>query len=138
MQVEIKEIEGMDRDRLLGLWPRVLSQPVPHRMSTPLMRRILAFELQARRYGGLSRKLRRELERIEGSDPVRPSSPSLKPGARLLREWNGEAHVVEVRECGFAWRGRNYGSLSAIAREITGARWSGPRFFGVNGVEKRK
>lgn len=138
MRIEIKELETMERDRLLGLWPRVLSQPVPPRISTPSMRRILAFELQARRYGGLSRKLRRELERLQCGDPARPSSPSPKPGARLLREWNGVTHMVEVLEDGFAWNGARYKSLSAIAREITGARWSGPRFFGLKGTEQRR
>ena len=57
----------------------------------------------------------------------------LDPGARLVREWNGVSHTVDVTDHGFEWRGERYGSLSAIAREITGARWSGPRFFGLNG-----
>ena len=56
----------------------------------------------------------------------------LKSGTRLVREWNGSTHVVDVVEGGYRWNERTYGSLSAIARAITGARWSGPRFFGVD------
>jgi len=57
---------------------------------------------------------------------------TLKPGARLIREWNGSSHIVEVVEDGFLWNGKRYRSLSAIARAITGTRWSGPRFFGLD------
>lgn len=55
----------------------------------------------------------------------------LKPGARLVREWHGEAHEVLVVEGGFLWRGERRRSLSVIASEITGTHWSGPRFFGL-------
>ena len=57
----------------------------------------------------------------------------LKPGARLMREWNGTTHLVEMHEDGLHWQGQVYKSLSAIARQITGAHWSGPRFFGLSG-----
>ena len=62
-----------------------------------------------------------------------PRAPSLEPGARLVREWNGVTHTVDVIDDGFEWQDQRYGSLSEIARLITGARWSGPRFFGLNG-----
>jgi hypothetical protein len=62
-------------------------------------------------------------------------TPRLKPGGRLLREWGGVTHVVEVGDGVFHWRGKSWSSLSAIARAITGARWSGPRFFGLTGTE---
>lgn len=55
----------------------------------------------------------------------------IRAGSRLVREWNGRTHTVTVEEEGFTYAGRNYRSLSAIAREIIGARWSGPRFFGL-------
>jgi hypothetical protein len=67
----------------------------------------------------------------EGDKGSRKASPKLQPGARLVREWNGVSHVVEVIENGFVWNGCRHRSLSAIARAITGARWSGPRFFGL-------
>lgn len=59
------------------------------------------------------------------------SRPSFKPGTRLIREWHGETYEVTVLEKGFAWRGNRYDSLSEIARTITGAHWSGPRFFAL-------
>ena len=66
-------------------------------------------------------------------DVTRNRVARLKPGAKLVREWRGEAHTVIVIEDGFEWKGRHWRSLSVIAREITGVRWSGPRFFGLNG-----
>jgi Protein of unknown function (DUF2924) len=74
--------------------------------------------------------LRARLDRIAAGEERR-ASPTLQPGARLLREWNGTTHVVDVLPDGFLWNGASHRSLSAIARAITGARWSGPRFFGL-------
>ena len=62
---------------------------------------------------------------------AKPKTPALRPGGRLIREWNGVSHVVDVTEDGFDWRGKRYRSLSAIALAITGTKWSGPRFFGI-------
>jgi hypothetical protein len=92
--------------------------------------------MQVRRYGGLKPATCRRLRKIAhglavGHEVNVLAPPKLKPGARLLREWNGSTHVVEVVEGGFTWNGERHSSLSAIARAITGARWSGPRFFGV-------
>ncbi len=67
----------------------------------------------------------------EDGDLVRARVVRLKPGARLIREWHGETHTVIVTEDGFEWCGQSHGSLSVIARTITGTRWSGPRFFGL-------
>jgi hypothetical protein len=69
-------------------------------------------------------------------DLARARTMMLKPGARLMREWRGETHDVRVLEDGFEWRGQRWRSLSAIAREITGTQWSGPRFFGLEKTEK--
>ena len=61
------------------------------------------------------------------------ATDTLPLGTRLIREWNGITHRVEVEKEGLLWRGTHYSSLSAVARAITGARWSGPRFFNVPG-----
>ena len=103
---------------------------------TGLMRRMLAQRLQEKRHGKLPRLVARELERAAASTvsvvPERLSSNvTLSPGTRLMREWNGKTIAVEVSEAGFAWNDRTYRSLSEIAREVTGAHWSGPRFFGL-------
>lgn len=98
-----------------------------------LVRRLLAHRLQERRFGGLSATVVRELERAgRGEAPPQRQAVPLTPGARLVREWNGQTIAVEVRADGFRWKEQSWRSLSEIAREVTGAHWSGPRFFGLN------
>lgn len=101
----------------------------------PLLRRLLAQRLQEKRHGRLPLLVGRELERVSGSGGA-PSAPAgkvitLSVGTRLIREWNGQTIAVEVIEAGFLWNDRTWRSLSEIAREVTGAHWSGPRFFGL-------
>ncbi|SDD50850.1 DUF2924 domain-containing protein [Ruegeria marina] len=131
-QVEIADLEAMGRSQLLDLWQEIFEVSAPKLLSQPFLRRFLAFELQSRRQGGLSRRVRSVLERGRPRKSS-PASPAMKPGGRLLREWNGVTHVVDVSDAGFVWKGQTWRSLSAIAREITGAHWSGPRFFGLSG-----
>tara|TARA_R110000787_G_scaffold221414_1_gene330101 strand:- start:53 stop:478 length:426 start_codon:yes stop_codon:yes gene_type:complete len=103
---------------------------------TPLLRRLLAQRLQEKRHGGLPLLVIRELERTASASEAIPEparrSVVLTPGTRLIREWNGRTITVEVLDGGFLWEERTYRSLSEIAREVTGAHWSGPRFFGLN------
>jgi hypothetical protein len=126
----VAEIETMERAALLAAWDQLFGSPVPKGLSQPFLRRFLAFEVQARQLGGLPRgfiaSLDRRVAELEGR-----ASPTVKPGGRLLREWNGATHVVEVTDAGYVWNGQTWSSLSAVARAITGARWSGPRFFGL-------
>ena len=126
----ITELETMDRTALLAAWSEVFGTPVPKRLSSPFLRRFLAFELQVRSSGGLPKGFVAKLKKAARQDPRAPCH-ALKPGGRLIREWNGVTHVVDVVEGGFIWNGERFGSLSPIARAITGARWSGPRFFGL-------
>lgn len=125
-----KDLESMDRAALLVAWQRVFATPVPRGLSQPLIRRLLAIELQTRASGGLSKAVLAAL-RKDPAVPARTARRGLKPGASLIREWNGVTHRVEVIDGGYLWRGDRHRSLSAIAREITGAHWSGPRFFGL-------
>jgi len=130
MTLSVNDIEAMDRADLVAAWAEVFGSPVPKGLSRSFLRRFLAFEVQARRYGGLPKGFLAELEkRIDGKSG-NPDA-TLKPGGRLLREWNGVTHTVEVTDAGYYWDGQTHRSLSAIARAITGARWSGPRFFGL-------
>ncbi|MFC6637156.1 DUF2924 domain-containing protein [Sulfitobacter sp. JBTF-M27] len=129
--MEIDTLDQERRDTLLNTWRQLFGHPPPKGLSSPFLRRFIAFELQSRRQPGLPKDFRRKLARATGGQTTRPSS-SLKPGGRLLREWHGVTHVVEVTQEGFRWKGQTHRSLSAIAREITGARWSGPRFFGLS------
>lgn len=124
------DLAAMDRADLARLWSEHIGGEVPASMSQPMQRRFLAFEMQARAQGGLPAALLARLQRIAKGEE-RKASPTAKPGARFLREWNGVTHVVDVLPDGYLWNSARHGSLSAIARAITGARWSGPRFFGL-------
>ncbi len=133
--------QELDRIRSLGIaelrmeWQR-LNRGAPPKLSRELLALALSYQLQEREYGGLSKSTRRKLQAMTKSwratGRVGPSpSLSLKPGARLVREWHGRRHTVTVTEDGFQHEGASYRSLTSIARKITGAHWSGPRFFGL-------
>ncbi len=103
--------------------------------------RAVAYGMQVKRYGGLKPAVRRQLRKAADGGSARAAanvkSEKVAPGTRLIREWNGSSHVVEAVDGGFLWNGNHYGSLSAVARAITGARWSGPRFFGLESDQVR-
>jgi hypothetical protein len=121
---------------LRGEWRRLHRAPPPRRLSRDLLMRGITYKLQERLLGGLSQSLLRRLGRLNGeskaSEAPKPApSISLKPGTRLVRDWGGVTHTVLVQAQGFEWNGRRYRSLTVIAHKITGAHWSGPRFFGL-------
>ena len=123
-------------------WRRLQRAPPPMRLSRDLLIRGISYRLQEKACGGLSKAVVRKLETLSADprhrDKSKPAPPiSLKPGVRLVREWRGRTHLVLICADGVEWRGRRYPSLSAVAREITGARWSGPRFFGLSKAERR-
>jgi len=130
MRGKIEEIAELGRSELLSLWSQVFGGAAPKQLSRGLLRQILAFEHQSQRLGGLSATLVSKLDRID-TGAHRAKTPGLKVGSKLLREWNGVSHSVEIAEDGFRWRDKHFRSLSAVARAITGAHWSGPRFFGL-------
>lgn len=112
-------------------WLSTFSGEVPD-VPPSLLCRILAYRLQETCLGGLPVQAQRMLDIVaEGVTPLPQPEIRLKPGSRLLREWNGKLHTVMVDEGGFSFNGQRFASLSQIAREITGAHWSGPRFFGL-------
>jgi hypothetical protein len=125
----------LNPDELRKEWRR-LYRSQPPRLSKDLLVRAIAYRIQELRYGGLNKASRRKLAalveaRDSGAEIANEGAQRIRVGARLVREWNGRTHTVMVEEDGFSYAGRSYRSLSAIAREITGARWSGPRFFGL-------
>lgn len=133
---DVSTIGTLDRLALLNLWGQHCRTLVPSGISQPLLRRLLSWEIQAQAEGGLTAK---ELERLAAlaSGKTRRSSPQMATGTRYLREWNGVTHVVEKVAEGYLWNGQVQSSLSSIARAITGAHWSGPRFFGVKRPGRR-
>lgn len=121
---------------LRGEWRRVHRTHPPKRISNDLLIRGIAYRLQEQAFGRLTAITRGKLEQLanasEASTPARRKPRiALKSGTHLVRDWNGETYTVEVLDTGYRWRGKTYKSLSQIAREITGAHWSGPRFFGL-------
>ena len=129
--IDVSQLASWPRCDLVALWPQVMDRPVPARASRSLLVRVLAWQVQAARHGGLSNRAQRQLEGLAASSPQARPTPRLSDGTRLVREWNGRTHIVDVCNSDIVYRGERFASLSAVARHITGARWSGPRFFGL-------
>ena len=127
MEEALDQLERLDLAGLRERW-RMLLGAVPAIRSRDLMRRMLAFELQAGTQGGLSAELRQALR---AARTAAPKKPALQSGTLITREWRGARHTVRVVDGGFEHMGVTHASLSEVARAITGARWSGPRFFGL-------
>lgn len=130
----LQEIPNVTRNELIAAWLTLHGSPPPKSLSQSLLRRVIAFDIQAKGQGGLSPPTVKAL-RQKASPAPKATSRKLKTGARLIRDWNGTTHIVDVVEDGFRWRDKTWRSLSVIAREITGAHWSGPRFFGAGNVK---
>ena len=155
---QLAALGELSRTDLAQRWQAAHGCTPPKGIKRPLLEHSAAWSLQAKRFGGLNPDARRHLAalvsaRRKGRKPptdqlqsVKPDEPAtsstrqlqspkhrrkLHPGDRLVREWNGRNHVVEVIKGGFTFEGKQWNSLSAIARRITGAHWSGPRFFGL-------
>jgi len=132
--------EAMSREDCIDEWRRMLGGQSLKYVSVQFMRSALAYEAQIKAYGGHSRRVRKVLKAALKTDQnacdvggrSKPSiQTALRPGTHLVREWNGRTYQVEVLEDGFQMDGKRYRSLSAIAKKITNAHWSGPRFFGL-------
>ncbi len=128
-------LDGASLDEPRREWRR-LYRSEPPRISRDLLMRGIGYRLQEIQHGGLGKTTRRKLKTLakmfRATGRVAPDPGlSLKPGARLVREWHGRTHTVTVAEDGFEYAGTTYPSLTKIAKKITGAHWSGPRFFGL-------
>lgn len=118
----------MSSAQLKEEWSRLTKASVP-RISPKMLRLALAWEVQARAYGGLSRETLRKLDQLAAA---KTRTGAVQPGMRLVREWNGKAHVVMVGEDKvIRWNDQEWRSLSEVAKAITGTHWSGPAFFGL-------
>lgn len=124
----LSAIVRLSRVELLERWVQDWDNEPPKYISRRLLELSAGWHLQCREAGGPDRELVRLLR---GSRDDVVTKQAIKPGTRLVREWNGRTHHVEVLPKGFRWNEREFRSLSIIAREITGAHWSGPRFFGL-------
>lgn len=132
LAIDLERIAALQGDTLASAWTETFAAPVPE-VTPSLLRRALAYERQERKHGGLPLVVRKQLETVSAEQTAAMVEPplKLKPGTRLVREWNGTMYTVIVTTDGFEFAGRSWRSLSMIARHITGAQWSGPRFFGL-------
>ena len=133
LELEIGALADLLRADLIERWQELYRDDPPKGLSARILVSAVAYEMQARVHGKLSQQLRQSLKDNATASPENSGSGgyALTLGTRLVREWRGAVHVVDVMEEGFRWQGRVWPSLSVIAREITGSRWSGPRFFGL-------
>ncbi len=128
IEEQVAALEAMSSIQLRDRWRDLVSGPVP-RISPKLLRLAIAWEIQARAYGGLSPATVRALDQLAKGEA---RAQSLRASTRLEREWQGQVHVVTIGEDQvIRWDDREWRSLSEVARAITGTRWSGPAFFGL-------
>jgi hypothetical protein len=134
LEAELARIAGMNMNELRSLWREREGRGAPSGFSKDLLARALAYAVQEEQLGGLPKEVKKLL-----ANPDAPAEPPrrIKVGSVIAREYAGARHEVFVVEGGFSWQGRVFPSLSAIAKEITGTRWNGPRFFGLRDHQER-
>ena len=136
VEEQLTALADMERNDLIVEWRKQFRSSPPDRIRRELLELGIAWKIQEKAFGGLKKAIASELRRLaedltETGDIRKLERPLLKPGTRLLREWGGVTHEVTVLDDGFLWKEKTWTSLSAIAEKITGAHWSGPRFFGL-------
>jgi Protein of unknown function (DUF2924)/Protein of unknown function (DUF3489) len=144
---EIAHLRGLDVRGLRARWQSVFQKPAPAYLTRHLLFAVIAYRLQADRFGDLDHAIKQVLDRTVAKETgpamsARLSSfdqkrTELSPGTVLVREWDRRSQRVMVMGDGFAWNGRTYDSLSKVAFAITGTKWNGPRFFGLRDKEDR-
>jgi hypothetical protein len=144
---EIVHLRGLDLKGLRARWQSVLQRPAPGRLPRHLLFAIIAYRIQADRFGDLDHETRQLLDRTGATESGTAMSArlvsfdqkrtELTPGTILVRDWDRQSQRVMVMADGFAWNGQTYDSLSKVAFAITGTRWNGPRFFGLRDKEDR-
>src|SRR5229473_1872148 len=144
---EIVHLRSLDLKGLRARWQSVLQRPAPGHLPRHLLFAIIAYRIQADRFGDLDHETRQLLDRTGAKESGTAMSArlvsfdqkrtQLTPGSVLVREWDRQSQRVMVMPDGFAWNGQTYDSLSKVAFAITGTNWNGPRFFGLRNKEER-
>jgi hypothetical protein len=134
----LSSLANLQKPALFKLWQQHFKADPPDGLRKELMIQFLAYRVQEEEFGSLNNRSHtrlRELWKASEGDSNKSDSNgrSVKPGTRLIRQWKEQVHVVNVEEGNYEYRGVRYGSLSEIARLITGTKWSGPLFFGLKG-----
>lgn len=143
LEAEIARLQGLAIHDLRIAWQRIYHDEPPGRLTRDLMARAIAYRMQEQAHGGLSPAAKRRLQSLAREFATKGAGALdagivLRPGTRLVREWRGATHTVLVVEDGFEYAGERYASLTQIATRITGAHWSGPRFFRVRQLTSRR
>ena len=131
----LQEIVSASPADLARAWLDLVGKPAP-RLPAELLTRALCYEVQSRAMCALPARIAKQLRASRGTAappkaPVPKAADTLAAGSTLVRSWGGTTYTVHVDDGGYLLNGRRYSSLSQIATEITGTRWSGPRFFGL-------
>ena len=144
---EIAHLRGLDLKGLRSRWQSVLQRLPPDHLPRHLLFAIIAYRIQADRFGDLDHETRQLLDRTGAKESGAAMAArlvsfdqkrtELTPGTVLVREWDRQSQRVMVMADGFAWNGQTYDSLSKVAFAITGTKWNGPRFFGMRDKEDR-
>jgi hypothetical protein len=145
--VEIAHLRGLDLNGLRARWQSVFQRQAPAHLTRHLLFAIIAYRIQANRFGDLDHETKQVLDRTVAKEAGAVTSArlasfdqkrtELSPGTVLVREWDRQSQRVVVMADGFAWNGQTYDSLSKVAFAITGTRWNGPRFFGLRDKDDR-
>jgi Protein of unknown function (DUF2924) len=147
MEEEIAHLRGLDLQGLRSRWQSVFRRSAPTHLTRHLLFAIIAYRLQADRFGDIDHATQKVLDRTAAKEagPVTVARlasfdqkrAALTPGTVLVREWDRQSQRVMVLADGFAWNGQTYDSLSKVALAITGTKWNGPRFFGLRDKQDR-
>jgi hypothetical protein len=140
LAAEIAGLSKLASDELRARWQALYGKAPSGVIGRSFLTRALAYRLQERAYGGLKPATRQLLARAAAETATgsskRPQTRMAQEGTLLIREWQGTAHRVTMLNDGVSFNGKRYRSLSEVAREITGSRWSGPRFFGLRPAQE--
>ncbi len=120
----------LSRGELKSIWLAEIGPNAPAQINRKTLIKLLINEREWKASGQSRKRFQKGLTRLV--EAAHASKPQAHAGNRLVREWHGQEHIVDVLPDGYLWNGKAWRSLSAIAKEITGTKWSGPRFFGVS------
>ena len=133
---QLESLPMLTKTKLVRLSQQLFKVAPSPKIRRPLLIRFLAHRMQEQAFGSINAAAETRIRRLGGALTSNPHSkvssiPQLRTGTRLVREWQDQIHLVNVEAKGYEYRGGRYKSLSEIARQITGTRWSGPLFFGI-------
>lgn len=143
LEQEIAALPDLSLEQLRARWSALAGSPAPKSFRRKFLARAVAYQMQVKAFGGLPEATKARLREIaaatsNGTFDAGTAGPRVKPGTKLVRTWHGQTHTILVLESGFSWKGEHHGSLSAIAKAITGTSWNGWSFFGLKQTAQRR